>query len=95
MLVKDIQKCRYFTAGDGSILCELLHPLREEEIALNCSIAHARLPAGQSTVPHRLKGSAEVYYILEGKGTIHVNGKSAEVLPGRAVYIPPEQYSIW
>jgi mannose-6-phosphate isomerase-like protein (cupin superfamily) len=90
MLVKDIQKCPYFTAGDGSILCELLHPLREEgDVALHCSIAHARLPAGQNTIPHKLKKSAEVYYILEGKGIMHVNGKSAEVLPGRAVYVPP------
>jgi mannose-6-phosphate isomerase-like protein (cupin superfamily) len=112
MLVKDIQECRYFTAGDGSILCELLHPLREKgEIPLHCSIAHARLPAGRSTIPHRLTESAEVYYFLEGQGIIHVergdsssaqftrartvpvighvNQESAEVKPGRAVFVPP------
>ncbi|HHV35836.1 MAG TPA: cupin domain-containing protein [Syntrophomonadaceae bacterium] len=90
MLVKDIQECSYFTAKDGSILCELLHPLREErEIALHCSIAHARLPRGMNTLPHKLQESAEVYYILEGEGILHVDKKSAEVKPGRAVYVPP------
>ncbi len=89
MLVKDIRECSYFTAKDGSILCELLHPLQEEgEVALHCSIAHARLPAGKSTLPHKLK-STEVYYILEGEGIIHVNQESAEVQPGKAVYVPP------
>jgi len=74
MLVKDIRDCSYFTAEDGSILCELLHPLREEgEIALRCSIAHARLPRGMSTLPHKLQESAEVYYILEGEGVLHVD----------------------
>jgi mannose-6-phosphate isomerase-like protein (cupin superfamily) len=90
VLVKDIRECSYFTAGDGSILCELLHPLREkEEISLHCSIAHARLPAGKSTVPHKLKESAEVYYFLEGEGTLHINQESAEVKPGKAVFVPP------
>lgn len=90
MLVKDIRKCSYFTARDGSILCELLHPLREEgKIALRCSIAHAYLPAGKSTIPHKLTESAEVYYILDGEGILHVNKESAEVRSGRAVYVPP------
>ena len=90
MLVKDIRDCSYFTAKDDSILCELLHPLREEgEIALRCSIAHARLPRGMSTLPHKLQESAEVYYILEGEGVLHVDRESTEVKPGRAVYVPP------
>ncbi len=90
VLVKDIQECRYFIAGDGSILCELLHPLKEKRsIPIHCSIAHARLPAGKSTVPHRLKESAEVYYFLEGQGIIHINQESAEVNPGKAVFVPP------
>lgn len=95
MLVKDIRECSYFTAEDGSILCELLHPLREEDkIALQCSIAHARIPVGKSTLPHKLTKSAEVYYILEGEGVLHVDKETAEVKPGRAVYVPPgaEQY---
>lgn len=90
MLVKDIHECSNFTAKDGSILCELLHPLREEgEIALRCSIAHARLPRGMSTLPHKLQESAEVYYILEGEGVLHVDKEIAKVKPGRAVYVPP------
>jgi mannose-6-phosphate isomerase-like protein (cupin superfamily) len=90
MLVKDIQKCSYFTAKDGSILCELLHPLREKrEIALHCSIAHAHLPRGMNTLPHKLQETAEVYYILEGEGIIHVDKESAEVKPGSAIYVPP------
>ncbi|MCK7511883.1 MAG: cupin domain-containing protein [Desulfobacterales bacterium] len=33
--------------------------------------------------------SAEVYYVLEGRGLMHVGDETAEVAAGQAVYIPP------
>jgi len=75
---------------DGSILCELLHPGREEgDIPMRYSIAHAIVPKGTSTLPHRLKVSSEVYYILSGAGRMHIDGESASVRSGQAVFIPP------
>ena len=39
--------------------------------------------------PHKLKTS-EVYYILDGEGIMHIGEATARVMPGNAVYIPPD-----
>jgi len=67
MLIKDIKKSTYFKAMDETILCELLHP-KKEGIIMGCSIAHAVLEPSNSSLPHILNKSIEIYYILEGKG---------------------------
>jgi mannose-6-phosphate isomerase-like protein (cupin superfamily) len=69
------------------LLRELLHP-DKAELDLRYSLAHARLPAGATSRPHRLR-SSEVYYILEGQGVMYINGEDAPVHPGQAIYIPP------
>ncbi len=90
MLIRGIDDCEHSRVMDGSLLCELLHPARTADAgALRCSIAHAVVPAGESTRPHRLREAAEVYYILAGEGLMHIDGGTAEVRPGQAVYIPP------
>ncbi len=87
MIVRDFKDCREITAGDGSALREILHPDRGP-FPLGYSLARAVVGPGAKTRPHRLK-SSEVYYILEGRGLMHVEGQSAEVAAGQAVYIPP------
>jgi mannose-6-phosphate isomerase-like protein (cupin superfamily) len=87
MLVKDIKKSSYFKALDETILCELLHP-EKEGFDMGCSIAHAVLGPGQSSLPHKLSNSIEVYYILEGDGIMHIEGEKEIVCTGQAVYIP-------
>ncbi|MEM9511708.1 MAG: cupin domain-containing protein [Cyanobacteria bacterium P01_E01_bin.48] len=87
MFVRQLENCDEFIAGDGTILRELLHP-DKQELALRYSLAHAILPVGQTSTPHSLKTS-EVYYILSGKGEMHVNDNVNEIAPGDAVYIPP------
>jgi len=90
MLIKDIQNCEYFTAIDNTLLCELLHPAKEDEhLEISYSIAHAIIKPNETSLPHKLKTSAEVYYILEGEGLMYIDDKSAEVHPGQAIYIPP------
>ncbi len=87
MFVKDLQDCEEFTAGDGSLLRELLHP-DKAGLAIRYSLAHAIVKPGMITHSHRLKTS-ELYYILEGEGIMHIDGESKAVRPGQAVYIPP------
>ncbi len=90
MLIKDIKNCDYFKAIDETILCELLHPDREDQdLEMVFSIAHAILNPGESSLPHKMKTSVEVYYILEGKGVMHIDHESAEVQPDQVIYIPP------
>jgi mannose-6-phosphate isomerase-like protein (cupin superfamily) len=87
MLIKRLKECGEITAGDGTRLRELLHPQRDPA-GVRYSLAVARLAPGQSSLPHRLKTS-EVYYLIEGKGEMHVDNEAARVQAGDAVYIPP------
>jgi hypothetical protein len=72
MIIKDLANCRYFQAADNTSVCELLHPSREE-LDLPYSFAHAILQPGAASLPHRLKTSTEVYFILEGVGEMHID----------------------
>lgn len=90
MLIKDIKKSNYFTAVDKTILSELLHP-KNDRVNSDFSIAHAVLKPGKSSLPHFLKESVEVYYILEGSGQIHIDHEIENVKSGQAVYIPPKK----
>lgn len=90
MLIRDLRDARYFTAGDGTTLCEWLHPAREEEhLQMGCSLAHAMLRPGEASRPHRLRTSSEIFVILAGKGSITVDEATAAVAAGQAVYVTP------
>lgn len=87
MIIKDLQNCEEFIAGDNTILRELLHP-DKADLKLRYSLAHAILKPGLTSQPHKLKTS-EVYYILEGEGTMYIDEENAKVHSGQVVYIPP------
>ncbi len=87
MLIKNLQDCEQFTAGDGTLLRELLHP-DKALLNLRYSLAHARLPKGETSLPHKLTVS-EVYYILSGQGLMRIDDETAPVHPGQTIYIPP------
>ncbi len=87
MFVRSLWDCEEFVAADGSILRELLHP-DKANLAIRYSLAHARVPPGTTTKPHRLT-TAEVYCIIAGSGQMFIDDESAPVGPGCAVYIPP------
>jgi mannose-6-phosphate isomerase-like protein (cupin superfamily) len=88
VLIKELSNCEEFVAGDGAVLRELLHP-QKGALRIRYSLAHAKVIPGQTTRPHKLK-TCEVYYILKGEGMMNIDGASAEVYPGYAVYIPPD-----
>lgn len=87
MLVQKLNNCPEFTAGDGTLLRELLHP-DKQPIELRYSLAHAIVPVGQTSIPHTLTTS-EVYYILQGVGEMQIDGEIQRVEPGDTIYIPP------
>ncbi len=87
MLIRRLKKCREFIAGDACHLRELLNA-RKDKRAYRYSLAHAVVKPGAKTKPHSLKTS-EVYYILGGKGRMHISRESCEVGPGYCIDIPP------
>ena len=76
-----------FTTKDGSTIRSLLD-LSNAPVA-NQSLAEASLPAGAATDRHYHKQSEEIYYLLEGRGTMELDGETREVGPGDAILIPP------
>lgn len=90
MLIRNSGDCPHSRVMDRSVLCELLHPDKTPGTGdLSCSIAHAVVPAGEATLPHTLKKSTEIYYILEGTGQMQIGRESSPVRPGDLVLIPP------
>ena len=87
MLTRSLSDCKEILAGDNTLLRELLHPVRNGA-AIRYSLAHAKLPRGTASLPHRLKTS-EVYYFISGQGRMHVDGEVTPVGPEQVLYVPP------
>jgi hypothetical protein len=91
VLVQKLNHCVEFVAGDGTLLRELLHP-DKQAISLRYSLAHAIVPAGQTSQPHSLTTS-EVYYILSGTGEMYIDGETQLVAHIRQVVLKREYFS--
>jgi mannose-6-phosphate isomerase-like protein (cupin superfamily) len=76
-----------FTTKDGSTIRSLLD--RTNAPVQNQSLAEATIPVGQPTQRHYHKLSEEFYFILEGTGTMEINGEERQVQPGDAILISP------
>lgn len=88
MEVRNLERAEAFTTRDGSTIRELLG-LPTSTLVRNQSLAEATLAPGQATERHRHAESEEIYFLLEGGGTMELDGEEREVGPGDAVLIPP------
>jgi mannose-6-phosphate isomerase-like protein (cupin superfamily) len=86
VFVKNLSHCNEFIANDGCQIKEWLHP-DNEDIDLPYSIAVANIEESKSSYKHILKQD-EVYLIQQGKGIMHINDDSHEVISGDAIFIP-------
>lgn len=84
---KKISEIKAFITTDGSLIREIFHPQRHN-LPMSCSIAHATVKVGESTKPHTLKESSEVYVILSGQGIMHIDDEKQLLNPGDSVFIP-------
>jgi len=89
VLIKDVNRLEAFATKDGCLIKEIIHP-KNDHTSPGLSLAQAELEPGKATLPHRLDG-LEVYFIMQGKGLMHVGEESAEVKPGQAIYMPPDK----
>ena len=77
---------REFYTPEGCYILELSNTADDPAV----SIARARVTPGKATRWHRVRGTVERYFILEGKGLVEVGGlPPREVNPGDVVLIPP------
>jgi len=75
-----------FTTKDGSTIRSILDCTNAP--VQNQSLAEATLPEGCATQRHYHKLSEEFYFILEGSGTMEINGETRATVPGDAILIP-------
>lgn len=87
MDVVNIADVDAFTTKDGSEIRELLAD--RNSCIRKQSLAEARLPVGGTTTPHYHPQTEEIYYILEGTGSMRIGDELREVRPGDAIAIPP------
>jgi mannose-6-phosphate isomerase-like protein (cupin superfamily) len=87
MDVRNIWCVPAFITKDGSEIRELL--AHRNSCIRNQTLAEARLPPGASTARHRHLKTEEIYYILEGSGSMQLGEDSRPVGPGDAIAIPP------
>jgi mannose-6-phosphate isomerase-like protein (cupin superfamily) len=71
-----------FTTKDGSTIREYIQSPAQ-------SLAEATLVPGQSTQRHYHAVSEEIYLLVEGGGTMELDGETREVAEGDAILIPP------
>jgi mannose-6-phosphate isomerase-like protein (cupin superfamily) len=70
-----------------------IRPVRKALEIESFGVNEFELAAGSTTYPEHdeLKtGQDELFVILEGDGTMTIDGESFELLPGRYVYVTPE-----
>lgn len=88
LLLRRLHEIPAFTAGDKTVLRELLHPDNTRPFSGRYSLAHASLAVGEESLRHALKTS-EVYYILAGEGLLTIDDESTAVTAGDCIEIPP------
>ena len=87
MIVRNLSSQKPFITADGSEIRSILDHTNAP--VKNQSLAEAIVPAGGSTTRHHHKASEEFYYILEGTGTMEIDGTVRQIGPGDAILIPP------
>lgn len=86
MTICQLSEQKPFTTADGSTIRSILD--RTNAPVEMQSLAEATVPEGGATERHYHKLSEELYFLLEGEGTMEIDGESREVGPGDAVLIP-------
>lgn len=86
MVVNQLSEQKPFTTADGSTIRSILDATNAS--VQNQSLAEASIPLGGETDRHYHKLSEEIYFMLEGRGLIEIDGDEREVVPGDAILIP-------
>ncbi|MCB1090198.1 MAG: cupin domain-containing protein [Verrucomicrobiae bacterium] len=87
MTLQSLENQPPFTTADGSTIRSILD--RTNAPVANQSLAEASLPAGGATQRHYHRAAEEIYFILDGQGTMEIDGETRKVRPGDGVLIPP------
>lgn len=87
MSIKENSKIE-FIEGDEDIKIKQYFNPQNTSNEINYSIAQFLLESGKKTKLHKIK-SAEIYYILEGKGKLKINEEIFELKKDDSAYVSP------
>ena len=87
MIIKKIKNLETIQGEEGTEISQIFHPHNTLD-GMQYSISHCTLKPGKKSTLHEMK-SSEVYFILEGTGSIHVDDEKELVSKHDAVFIPP------
>ncbi len=76
-----------FSTKDSSLIREIVHP--QHSASRNQSLAEATVGPGHTTEAHYHTRSEEIYYILQGRGDVNIEGDTSTLKKGDAVVIAP------
>lgn len=81
----DLNKEYY--SDEGCFITEIMN----QPLIRHISLAQARLEVGGRTEPHSLKGTEEIYYIVQGMGIAYVDGYQFTMQKGDCLRINANQ----
>lgn len=86
-LVHTLDQNKEYYFKEGCYINELCNSAEDADV----SIARARVEPGRTTRWHRLRGIAERYVILQGRGRVEIGSELIQTAyPGDVVVIPPQ-----
>jgi len=78
---------------DRLTLYQIISPAAAQNHGLNVSVPYSwgyvTIPSGGGSLPHSLKSTSEVIYVLSGSATAKVGDESFPIRDGDTLYIPP------
>ena len=84
---KEIERIQAFSGQEGTQIKQIFSP-EDTDNAIRYSIAHCTINPGKTSKPHTMKTS-EIYYILQGKGIMHVEEEQKQVVKDETIFVPP------
>jgi len=87
MKVRKVEEVEALEGNEGTIIRQIFHPHNTLN-GITYSLSHSLVMPGKRSKIHKMKTS-EIYYILDGKGILHIDDEVFTVSKDHAIYIPP------
>ena len=87
MIIKKIENLEACEVNEVTIIKLIISP-GDTNNSNRYRLAHCTISPSKSSKPHIMKTS-EMYYILEGKGIMHIDSEKRQVNQNDLIFVPP------
>ena len=87
MITKRIQDIIPIPGDEGTEIRQIFHPHNTLD-GIRYSLAQSTIQPGKKSKLHKMKNS-EIYFVLEGKGVLHIDDESVTVDEHKSIFVPP------